>query len=250
MSMSMSMSSPDVVDGSSQDAHTDTATDPPQRAMLDTMNDSGRLNFRTFFMDLTAKVFFMVASICYVIVAVVGLDHELKGTKFMMLSLFAAFLFAVVGVIDMIILPRIMGAIMILAGVFGILCVAIKDSFASKVLNSVSVHLFFIEAMFQFVFQKNETGILRIYLRFGDVFWLVGSLTDVILSYTSLEGVYTVVDARAAVFSASLWLACSLVYVSAAVFVRVTTNEDIVYDLEMKEDVSHKDEPTPESKIV
>ena len=223
-------------------------------------------DFRTFMLDFSSKTLFMVASILYVVVAAVGLNHPLRGTKFMFLSLFAAFLFSIVGLIDLIILPRIMGGIMILAGVFGILSVAIQDSLASKVMNCISVHLFLLEAVSQFILKRSETGrLLRFYLRSGDLFWIFGSLTDVILSYVSLGGKYEESEAGAALFASCLWLASSLVFVTAAIYVRAavghgTTNAasypTYPNDLEMKVDsgTTHpteaNQEGTSESKIV
>ena len=230
-----------------------------------------------FWLDLFSKTLFMVASFCYVGVAAVGLNHPLRGTKYMWISLFAAFLFAVVGVIDLVILPRIMGAIMILAGVFGILSVAVanvnvntntnNDLTASKALNCVSVHLFFVEAVVQFVMHRTETGkMLRFCLRSGDMFWVCGSLTDVILSYVSIRGTYADSESGAAMFSACLWLASSLVYVVAVIYVRVvgggsssssSNTNNVIADLEMKVergndtiDESNDNVMAPESKIV
>ncbi|KAI2509035.1 hypothetical protein MHU86_5411 [Fragilaria crotonensis] len=221
-------------------------------------------DFRTFMLDFTSKILFMVASACYVVVAAVGLNHPLRGTKFMLVSLFAAFLFSVVGVIDMLLIPRIMGAIMILAGVFGILSVAIQDILASKVMNCISVHLFLMEAIGQFILKRSEIGrLLRFYLRTGDVFWIFGSLTDVILSYVSLGGQYADSEAGAALFSSCLWLVSSLVFVSAAIYVRVTMNgtntttsntvasyPTYPNELEMKVDGGENQDAASESKIV
>jgi hypothetical protein len=212
-----------------------------------------------FWLDLFSKTLFFIASFCYVAVAAVGLTHPLRGTKFMLISLFAAFLFAVVGVIDLVILPRIMGVIMILAGVFGVLSVAFvtSDLMASKALNCVSVHLFLIEAVCQFVIQRSEVGrALRVFLRSGDIFWIFGSLTDVILSYISLRGSYADSEAGAAMFSACLWLASSLVYLSAVIYVRVNGDSNssssniIADDLEMTVEATNQDPIVPESKIV
>jgi len=107
----------------------------------------------------------------------VALDRPLQSSKYLMLSLVAAFLFAVVGVLDLAIEPRIMGGVMVLAGVFGVLSVAVADSnqMSSQALNSVSVHLFVVEAVGQFLSPRTEMGWWRIYLRSGDVFWILGS---------------------------------------------------------------------------
>ena len=46
-----------------------------------------------FLLEQFSKTLFMVASFCYVLgVAAVGLNHPLRGTKYMWISLFAAFL--------------------------------------------------------------------------------------------------------------------------------------------------------------
>jgi hypothetical protein len=209
-----------------------------------------RQDFRTFLLDLSSKLLFVIASTCYVGIAAVALTRPVKGTDSVLMALFASFLFAIVGVLDLLIFPRIMGVVMILAGIFGVLAVAVSQPLARKALNCVSVHLFLMEAGIQLYYHRTEQGRLKLFLRSGDCFWVLGAFTDVILSYISLFGTYASSDAKAALFSAILWLSCSLVYLSAVIYVRTTDSSDgIVADLEMTEEGSPEGEKL-ESKIV
>jgi hypothetical protein len=225
----------------------------PVDESLPTLVIPARQDFRTFLLDLSSKVLFVIASTCYVGIAAVALTQPVKGTDSALMALFASFLFAIVGVLDLLIFPLIMGVFMILAGIFGVLAVAVTQSSASKALNCVSVHLFLIEAAIQLFYHRTEQGWLKVYLRSGDCFWVLGAFTDVILSYISIFGTYAASDVRAALFSAILWLSCSLVYVTAVIYIRTTTttSDGIVADLEMKEEVgSPSGTMPPESKIV
>jgi hypothetical protein len=56
---------------------------------------------------------------------------------------------------------------------------------------------------------------LQYFIRLGDVSWIGGTMMDVVLSYYALRDTYGLVHAKVSVLSSLLWLACSMIYVTA-----------------------------------
>jgi hypothetical protein len=144
-------------------------------------------------------------------------------SHYQMLYFAGALCFVCSGLLDCIKEPGWLGVVLILAGAFGLASAMLveKNVYQSAVLNSVSVHLFLLEALGLFfergangaIFANNPT--LQRYVRLGDMFWILGTFIDVVLSYYYVFETDGLVHAQMAVFAATLWLACSLIYITA-----------------------------------
>jgi hypothetical protein len=93
------------------------------------------------------------------------------------------------------------------------------------------VHLFMVEAIALFldhgrIAHVQTTGAhnrtnhammepLQYLIRVGDVSWIGGTVMDVVLSYFAIRNTYALPHAKVSIFSSLLWLACSLIYITA-----------------------------------
>jgi hypothetical protein len=154
-------------------------------------------------------------------------------SEYQMIYFSAALLFCMVGLLDFIQQPGWLSIGMIAAGCFGLISAMLvhKNVHVSNIFNTISVHLFMVEASALFfhhgrIAHVKTTGAnnstnhammepLQYLIRIGDVSWIGGTVLDVVLSYFAIRNTYVLPHAKVSVFSSLLWLACSLIYVTA-----------------------------------
>lgn len=207
---------------------------------------------------LVSNIFFVEASILYVALAVVGTGYEIEVqgipddvlwvdddvswapymgpggyeddyiflvgqawvSTYQILYFCAAFCFVVTGILDYVSMPGCSGIIFTLAGFFGVasaMCVE-KLDYISSVLNSVSVHLFMLEAFNLAIYSEKLYGCLNFYQMFGHFCFVGGTVIDVIISYYAIWELYEVPHAKVEIFAATLWLVCSIVTLSVTLY--------------------------------
>ena len=128
------------------------------------------------------------------------------------------------------------GGAMILAGLFGLVASMLveKNPKQAEILNLVSVHLFFLQAI-QILYWRRKLPAL--WLHVGDVFFVVGSLIDIILGYVAVMGTYKVAYAKTGIFAGCLWLVAAIVYVLSTIL-HGTEDEVLASESSSKEDPS------------
>jgi hypothetical protein len=168
-------------------------------------------------------------------------------SKYQIIYFVAALCFVMSGAVDFIhgstLGLKLLSVIFILAGGFGLFSAMLVEEYEylSNVFNSVSVHLVMVEAVGLFLRHCHDTeqqiaangaaaatsssskqqrllqSRVQCFVRFGDVSWIAGTFTDVILSYCYLRGTGndSIPLSIASVVSATLWLLCSLIYLAA-----------------------------------
>jgi hypothetical protein len=167
--------------------------------------------------NLWCSHFFFAFFYCFVSTAGIWVS------RYTTLYFLAALCFLLTGFLDYCQEPGIVAAIFIMAGAFGVASATVseKDVRLSEILNSVSVHLFCLEAISQYLYRHwlaEASVYLKYFVHFGDGCWIVGSFMDVVLSYIGMaRDRYGVKTSKADVVSASLWLTCSLVYIIATI---------------------------------
>jgi hypothetical protein len=224
--------------------------------------------------NLSSGIFFLVASVLYVWVSVVGLDYQYEiqdipddvlqaddllswapyiedgsyeddyvfnvgpawVSSYQMIYFAAATCFLVTGILDCFRQPGFLGACFTLAGLFGMASAIFLeyDEYISNVLNSVSVHLFMVEA-FYLLYRHDYTGWIKYYILMGDLFWVGGTVTDVVISYYGIWGIYDLRHSKVEIFAASLWLACSIIFVLSSIIYLKERKGGNTYDEEEEE---------------
>ena len=182
-------------------------------------------------------------------------EEEVWVSRYMILYFAAALSFVLMGLIDWIRERNWFHILMIMAGLFGLVSAMLleKDRTASNACNLISVHFFFFEGLHivwhRFESRKrlksgnhevseeaaegqgsstHETSIMSglwwipPLLIAADIFFVVGALLDVILSYFYFErsSEWNLAIARVFGFSSLLWLASALMYLLATLVVR------------------------------
>ena len=218
---------------------------------------------RDFILTLVSNIFFLISSILYVSVAVVDLQWEenIKGipayvleadddstwepyyfgddyvfktpnsdiwvSRYQILYFSAAFGFILVGIVDSFHYPWFLGAFMILAGCFGVVSAMLveEDEDLSLIFNMVSVHLFCIEAFFLYC-KHSFFGALKIVMGIADLFFIIGTLVDVVLSYLYWAERSNIRVARVAIFSACCWLVTGIIYTGTTIYIRMNGGYD------------------------
>jgi hypothetical protein len=139
----------------------------------------------------------------------------------MLIYFSAALCFVFAGILDFVYKPGCLGACMILAGLFGLASAVLveEDEWLSIVFNSVSVHLFALEAIQVCYWQESFPG-LDLWFQLASYFFLVGTLIDVGLSYVISWGNFGYGLAKIAIFSACCWLVTAFIYVATAIYVQ------------------------------
>lgn len=132
----------------------------------------------------------------------------------------AAMGFVITGLIDFIKWPSILAFIFILAGGFGVasaICTDVNPRL-SNIFNSVSVHMFMIEAI-GLLFRRSFFGGVELWLRLSDSFFLIGSLMDVAISYTAIFNVFNMTLAVLGIVAACLWVLTALIYIGTTYYI-------------------------------
>jgi hypothetical protein len=153
-------------------------------------------------------------------------------SKYQIIYFVAALCFVVSGVVDCMHKPgRWLSVIFIVAGCFGLVSAMLVEEYEylSAVFDSVSAHLFMVEAVGLFLYHRHieiiahgaaastqqQLLISRLYclLRLADGSFIAGTCMDVVLSYCYIRGTgESIPQGIVGVVAANLWLLCSLIY--------------------------------------
>jgi hypothetical protein len=246
-----------------QDDHNEAEVDLSDEKELveDTFDDEKE----SYGFNLSSGIFFVVASVLYVWLSVVGFDYEYEiqdipddvleaddllswapyikdgsyeddsvfhagdtwVSRYQILYFAAAICFVITGVLECFIQPGFLGACFTLAGLFGVASAMYveSDDYIASVLNSVSVHLFMLEA-FSLLYHHDYTGWIKYYIRVGDIFWVGGTVMDVVLSYYAIWGSYGLRHSKVEIVAAVLWLACSVILLSSTIYLKGKEDEE------------------------
>jgi hypothetical protein len=161
-------------------------------------------------------------------------------SKYQILYFVAALCFVVSGVVDFIQKQgSLLSVIFILAGCFGLVSAMLVEEYEylSAVFDSVSAHLFMVEALGLFMYHRHievmiangaaasaskhqQVLMSRVYclLRLADGSFIAGTWMDVVLSYCYIRGTgESIPQGIVGVVAANLWLLCSLIYLMVTV---------------------------------
>eukprot|EP00545_Synedropsis_sp_CCMP1620_P003228 CAMPEP_0119015270 /NCGR_PEP_ID=MMETSP1176-20130426/10725_1 /TAXON_ID=265551 /ORGANISM="Synedropsis recta cf, Strain CCMP1620" /LENGTH=283 /DNA_ID=CAMNT_0006968549 /DNA_START=54 /DNA_END=905 /DNA_ORIENTATION=- len=140
-------------------------------------------------------------------------------TRYMMFYFAAAMCFLATGLLSWWSDREWFSIMMIIAASFGIASsmLIVKNEWLSIVFNSVSVHLFALEA---FTILATRRAKYR-WLFAADIFFMAGNVMDVVLSYFHVNDTFELPHARTAIAAAFFWLACSVVYLGTVIYGRV-----------------------------
>lgn len=138
-------------------------------------------------------------------------------SEYQILYFVAALCFVVVGVIDLLNKQgAITGGLMILAGLFGLVSAVLveRSLAASNLFDSISVHLFLLEAVQIMLSRLPETysPLLKSIVFAGDCCFVIGALGDVVLSYFAVLDKFNTDLARIGIVAAAFWLVAAFVY--------------------------------------
>lgn len=147
-------------------------------------------------------------------------DVDSWVTRYMMFYFAAAFCFLLTGLLDFIRERHWFHLIMILAASFGIASsmLIVKDERLALIFNAVSVHLFALEALFLLVHQGAQC---RIALMVANLFFFIGTVMDVVLSYFYVYDQDRLPHGRSSVAAAFFWLACAFTYVCVTIYLKL-----------------------------
>jgi hypothetical protein len=215
-----------ILDSSTFDAVIPAASKEDEDTGSDASSESGNEQHEKSFMILmVSNVFFIFASICYLIGAILDLK-DLDG--YIIMNSLGAFGFVINGGLDFYNNLECFHILLILAGIFGLLSAAMEDENdkLSDDLNFISAHMFLLESLKQLHVRFttfNETTIKATsyiqWLWVAESCFFAGSMMDVILSYIYLmsgnrkQGLTTsktLQANRAEVAGAVLWVLSSV----------------------------------------
>jgi hypothetical protein len=152
----------------------------------------------------------------------VGSNPNSWVTREMMIYFSAAVCFLFTGMLDWFRNPTewLYSIIMVIAACFGVASsmLVIQNDRLAIIFNSVSVHLFAVEAAY-ILFSRRAQN-LRIWLFVSDAFFMLGTLLDVILSYFLVFETFRLPHAQAQIAAAVFWLACALMITLASIYLR------------------------------
>jgi hypothetical protein len=225
---------------------------------------------RYFRLSLASCCAFVFGSVLYVYLEFIGLDYQKKAasipqfvkegdddaawyeygwadddyvyespngnfllSKYMIVYILAALAFVITGVLEWCVEAGFLSGVLVLAGLTGLTSAILveRNEWLALIFNSISVHLFLIDAVGLFykhsssksgaeigLATSSTTNISWLYLvLFGDLCWIFGMITDVVLSYYNIFGTYGVRHSYPALGAAFAWLISSLVYLTATV---------------------------------
>lgn len=156
---------------------------------------------------------------------VFAVNNEHWVTRYMMLYFSAALSFLATGFLDWWNYREWFSVIMIIAAIFGIVSsfFVVENERLSIIFNSVSVHLFALEAITIICTRQTK----KYWLYTGDVLFLAGTVIDVVLSYFHVMDSFGVPHARSSIAAAFFWLACSVAYTGETIYERVRPEGEV-----------------------
>ena len=146
---------------------------------------------------------------------------ESRGAKYRALYICAAICMMLVGILDGLQQKLAFHAVMILAGITGIMAgsfTMFKDENALNVCHSLSTHFFLLQAVLLIYSRLLLTydNVVRKTLAVGDGLFAIGALMNVVVSYLRYDDT-TESMGRAAVAAAVFWCIAALIYVGVTI---------------------------------
>ena len=212
---------------------------------------------RDFRVILSSNVFFFIASALYLWLAVMDLQwvNQIQGvplevveadddvtyrevfpdddvvfqtpnsnvnvSQYMIVYFCAAFCYVVTGLLECLFEEGCFGIFLLLAGLFGLISSLFveKDEDVSNTFDLVSSNLFLLEALLLFFRRHSFTGAARLWYRLADGLFLLGALSDVIISYITkfADVTYSHKFSTAGVFDCCLWMVSALIYLTITI---------------------------------
>ncbi|CAB9502539.1 expressed unknown protein [Seminavis robusta] len=153
---------------------------------------------------------------------------EPRDETFQALYICASICFLLVGVFDGLYQQLGFHAVMVLAGLFGVISGALtkSDELAFNVCNSVSTHLFLLQTVlliYSRLLLTYDSGVRRV-LSVADGMFLSGALMNVVVSYLRYGGT-TVAMAATSVVVGVLWSVAAITYLAITMMFRLRQNK-------------------------
>eukprot|EP00978_Attheya_sp_CCMP212_P004598 scaffold10034_cov53-Attheya_sp.AAC.1 len=226
---------------------------PPENKL----EEKERMNTRLWRLTISSNVFFLIGSVFYLWISVLDLRWELENegippwvmeaddvytwyyyapqveddfvfnvgttwvSKYQMLFFVAAFSFVITGALAMARVGGCLDSIMLVAGIFGLASAMTlhHDERITLILSSISVHLFCLEAI-TVIFRGTFSGSLKYWFWLSDGCFLLATTLEVALSYAYAFNKFNIPLARLSMFSSTLWLVSSLIFIGTAIHMR------------------------------
>jgi hypothetical protein len=230
------------------------AESPPENKR----EEKERINTRLWRLTISSNVFFLIGSVFYMWISVLDLWWELENegippwimeadddytwyyyapqvtddfvfnvgtawvSKYQMLFFVAALSFVITGALGMARVGGCLHSTMLMAGIFGLASAMTlhHNERTTVILNSISVHLFCLEAITILFRNRTFSGILKFWFWLGNGLFLLATTLDVALSYAFAFNKFNIPLARLSVFTSTLWLVSSLIYIGTAIYMR------------------------------
>jgi len=167
----------------------------------------------------------------------------------------AATCYVINGILSFVLEPGLLAIILIVAGGFGVAsaCVIESNLRLSIFFNSVSVHLFLLDAIGMFCTRSSAASrVLKWFIRFGGLCWIIGTSMDVAFSYVYLSTESAPLGiVIAAISAAFLWLTSAIVATITSCcmqFQPALSNTNRAYHVD-KEAKSFDEEESPETPL-
>ena len=216
---------------------TSTTTSPDIESSTSDNSDGPPSAYSSYKILILSNIFFVVASVCYVIAGALDYQENKKAESDQSVSpgwtllMAGAISFVAVGALDYWNTKLKIHILLILAGIFGVISSATSERQVqvSLVCNLLSAHLFLLESL-QWIYRhvvktkldKDDSRKKSLLMaELGDFAFFVGAFMDVVLGYyylvtnrnsgtDTLIGAQNVATSRAEMASAIFWLIASL----------------------------------------
>lgn len=167
----------------------------------------------------------------------------------------AATCYVINGLLSLVLEPGLLAVVLIVAGSFGVAsaCLIESNLRLAIIFNSVSVHLFLLDAIGMFCTRSSVASkALKWFIRFGGLCWIIGTSMDVAFSYVYLSTESPPLGVVfAAIGAAFLWLTSAIVTTITTCcmqFQPALSNANRAYHLD-KEAKSFDEEESPENPL-
>lgn len=153
-------------------------------------------------------------------------DRDIWISRYQTVYFFSALCFVITGILECFNrnsgwLNSILAILFIMAGCFGVLSAIFteENDSLSAISNSVSVHLFLLEAIgLAYRHSSSMNLTMKRFLYFGDFCFVVGSMMDIVLSYFWVFDNLSYELSKLFIIAASLWLVCAIIYTTHTIY--------------------------------
>mmetsp|Transcript_6455 Transcript_6455/g.10260 ORF Transcript_6455/g.10260 Transcript_6455/m.10260 type:complete len:310 (-) Transcript_6455:497-1426(-) len=153
-------------------------------------------------------------------------DNDIWISRYQTVYFFSALCFVITGILECFYrnsgcLNRILAFLFTMAGCFGVLSAIFteENDSLSAIFNSVSVHLFVLEAIgLAYRHSSSMNLIMKWFLYLGDLCFIVGTMMDVVLSYFWVFDSLSYELSKLFIAAACLWLACATIYTAQTIY--------------------------------